>query len=73
MSQYRQRAAPTPQVTAAPVDTTIQYGTEGAPEQTIEPIDPMIQLADELSSSFGGLSDSLTGLAFSYSRFQDKQ
>jgi len=73
MSQYRQRAAPTPQVTAAPVDTTIQYGTSGAPEQTIAPIDPMIQLADELSSSFGGLSDSLTGLAFSWKRLQGKQ
>ena len=61
-------AKSTPQVTAAPVNTAVQYGSTGAPEQTIVPIDPMVQLADELSLSFGGLSESIVNLGFAVKR-----
>lgn len=66
-------AKSTPQVTAAPVNTAVQYGSAGAPEQTIVPIDPMVQLADELSSSFGGLSESIVNLGFAAQRYNAKQ
>jgi len=73
MTQYRQPTAPTPRVTASPVNTIVTPGSEGAPSQTLAPVDPMIRFAGELSQSYSSLSSSLVSLGRSVKGFEGKQ
>lgn len=73
MTQYRQTTAPTPRVTASSVNTIVAPSSEGAPSQTLAPIDPMIRAFGELSQSYSSLSSSLVSLGRSVKGFEGKQ
>jgi hypothetical protein len=69
---YRQPSAPAPGVSASPVDTTIIEGSAAAPELPGATVDPLVQIADEMTASFGSLSQSLVGFGFADKRKREK-